>query len=564
VSVPVSGLASNQQYYFALVSTNSSGTTAGALELFTTGQASVSATTGQASAVGSTTATLSGTVNPGGLDTTHHFEYGTSAANLSSSTATVDDGSGSGSVVVSATLHGLKANTTYEVRLVATNAAGTSDGVEQTFTTTAAAAPTVVTNSATGALTSSVTLSGSVNPNGADTKYWFQYGTTPAYGSTTAVVDAGSGTAASQVSATLTKLKPNTAHLFRLVAQNTFGKRTGVSQVATTAATSRAADEQAITTAEQAVQRQAATVANAKASLAATEATIASSETPSATTIAQDRATVSQDDATVAADQQALAQTTLTAPVAGVVTAVNASVGAAVSGSGSTISSGGAASSGSSAGGAATGSGGAATGSAASSASSGSSSLFTIDSLNQLEIVAGFAEADATKIAVGQPATITLPALPNTEVAGRVVAVSATSTVISNVVTYNETIALINPSAAVKEGMTANVSVVDQTATNVLYLPTAAITTTGPASTVQLLQNAKTTVTRVTPGLVGNASTQIVSGIKAGAVVVEPSVSIAAASPSSSTTASSGGGIGSGGGFGGGGGGLGGGGLAGP
>ena len=58
------------------------------------------------------------------------------------------------------------------------------------------------------------------------------------------------------------------------------------------------------------------------------------------------------------------------------------------------------------------------------SSSSGSSGFVTIDSLGQLEIVAGFAEADATKIAVGQPATITFPALPDTEVAGKVVAVS--------------------------------------------------------------------------------------------------------------------------------------------
>ena len=48
--------------------------------------------------------------------------------------------------------------------------------------------------------------------------------------------------------------------------------------------------------------------------------------------------------------------------------------------------------------------------SAASSSSSWSSSggFVTIDDLKDLEVVAGFAEADATKIAVGQPATVTL------------------------------------------------------------------------------------------------------------------------------------------------------------
>ena len=555
VSVSVSGLAAGQNYYFALVATNSSGTTDGNLQLFTTGQASATATTGQASAIGSSTATLTGSVNPGALDTTDHFEYGTSAVALSSSTPTFNDGSGSGSVSVSVTLHNLKPDTTYEFRLVATNSSGTSAGVEETFTTLAANKPTVLTGSASGALTSSVTLSGSVNPSGSDTKYRFEYGTTSTYGSKTVVVDAGSGTTASQVSATLTGLKPDTEYIFRLVARNEFGTSTGLSGLVTTASSSRAADEQAVTTAEQTVQHQQATVATAKESLLQTQATVAASNTPATATIAGDRATVSQDEATVASDEAALGETTLRAPIAGTVTAVNASVGATAGAGSSTIGSGGASSTAgsSSTGGAA---GSSSLGSSSGSSSSGSS-LFTIDSLGQLEIIAGFAEADATQIAVGQPVTVTFSALPTTEVAGRVAAVSLTSTVVSNVVTYDETIILINPPPTVKDGMTANVSVVDQTVTDVLYVPSAAITTTGTTSTVQLLQNGKTTVTRVTTGLVGNSDTQILSGLTAGEVVVEPTVTVVG-----STSAS---GTGGGGGFGGGGfgGGLGGGGLGG-
>ena len=131
-------------------------------------------------------------------------------------------------------------------------------------------------------------------------------------------------------------------------------------------------------------------------------------------------------------------------------------------------------------------------------------------------------------------------------------AVSLTSTVVSNVVTYDETIALINPPSTVKDGMTADVSVVDQTATNALYVPSAAVTTTGTVSTVELLQNGKTTVTRVTTGLVGNSDTQILSGLKAGEVVVEPTVTVVGSTGSAGTTTGGGGGFG-GGGFGGGG-----------
>jgi multidrug efflux pump subunit AcrA (membrane-fusion protein) len=559
VSVPVSGLAPGQSYYFALVATNSAGTNDGSLALFAATAATPVATTGQASSIGSTTATLGGTVNPGALVTTDYFEYGTSATNLSSRTATFNDGSGSGSVSRTSTLHGLKPNTTYEFRLVATNSSGTSTGVQQTFTTTAASKPVVVTGSASGALTSSVTLSGSVNPAGTDTKYWFEYGTTSKYGAKTRVVDAGSGTTAAAVSATVTGLRPNTTYLFRVVARNGFGTSIGLGQVAPTAASSRSADEQAVTTAEQTVQRQEATVATAQASLAETEATIAASETPSTATIAQDQATVAANEATIASDQQALGETTLRAPIAGTVTASTATVGATASGSGSSITAADASTSSSST----SGSGSSTPASSSSSSSSSGSALFTIKSLRQLEIVAGFAEADATKIAVGQPATITFPALTNTEVAGRVSAVSLTSTTVSNVVTYYETIVLINPPSTVKEGMTADVSVVDQTATNALYVPSAAVTTGGTSSTVEVLHNGKTTVTRVVTGLVGNSDTQIVSGLKAGDVVVEPTASVTSTGAGSSSAAGAGGASGfPGGGFPGGGG-LGGGGLGG-
>ncbi len=511
--------------------TPGSTTTAGA------GSSEPSVTTGQGSNVGSATATLSGTVGPSGAETTYRFEYGTSASSLSSSTAELGAGSGAAVVSVTASLTGLKPGRTYYFQLVATNAAGTASGAEVSFTTLAAAKPTVTTASASNVLTTTATLNGSINPNGSDTKYRFEYGTTAAYSLKTAVVDAGSGTTAVQVSAAVTGLKPDTAYLFRLVATNNSGTSKGIGQIGKSAQSSCAADAATITSAEQTVAQQRVTVTSAEASLTQTKATIAASEKPSAATIAQDEATVRQNQATVAAAQAAVEQTTLKAPISGTITAVNGAVGATVSGNGSSVSRGASSSAASPSG-------------AGNGSSSNSSPFATIDSLNKLEIVSGFAEADATKLAAGQPATITFPALTNTEVAGKVVAVSSTSTVVSNVVTYNVTIILINPPPEVKEGMTASVSVVDQTRSHVLQLPTSAITTSGRISTVQLLQNGKTTVTPVTTGLVGDSSTEILSGLKRGDVVVIPTVAIAAASSSTPTTGAGGFGGGGGGGFG--------------
>jgi macrolide-specific efflux system membrane fusion protein len=175
-------------------------------------------------------------------------------------------------------------------------------------------------------------------------------------------------------------------------------------------------------------------------------------------------------------------------------------------------------------------------------------------------VVSDYAEANATKIAVGQPATITLAALPDTEITGEVTSVSPTASVVSNVVTYPVTVALENVPSDVREGMTAEVSVIVQTATDVLELPSAAITTLGSASTVTVLSNGVRTVKTVTVGLVGTSNTEILSGLTEGETVVEPTASVAASTGTTTGGTTTGGGGFGGGGFGGGGGGFGGGG----
>jgi multidrug efflux pump subunit AcrA (membrane-fusion protein) len=511
-----------------------------------------SVVTGTASGVGTATATLAGTVNPNGSNTTYRFQYGASAGSYPSSTARLGAGSGNLSVSVTANIAGLKAGRTYYFRLVASNATGTSNGADATFATTAAASPTVTTGSAASVLTKTATLTGTVNPNGSDTKVRFEYGTTAAYGLETPLVDAGSGSDATQVSAPIAGLKPDTTYLFRVVATNAAGTSAGIGQVMSTAASACVADATAITNAQQIVTDQQTSVATAQSSLTQTQATITASSTPSATTIAQDQAAVTQAKATLTADRKALAETLLRAPVYGTVTAVNGSVGDTVGGSGSSVSRGAAVSSSSSSSSTSSALGGGG-GNNSSSSSSSSSSFITIESLGRLQVVSGFAEADASKLAVGQPATVTFPALTNVEVAGKVTAVSSTSTVVSNVVTYNATISLINSPSDVKEGMTANVAVVTQTRARVLELPSSAITTNGTVSTVNVLSNGQSTATRIQTGLVGSSSTEILGGLKAGDVVVIPTVNVSAATSSTSTTGGFGGGGFGGGGFGGGG-----------
>ncbi|MEA2163630.1 MAG: hypothetical protein QOK37_1757 [Thermoanaerobaculia bacterium] len=92
--------------------------------------------TGSASAIGQTSATLSGTVNPNGASTTLYFDYGPTTSY--GSLATLGNiGSGTTSVTQSLSVNGLSCGTTYQFRARAENSGGTNSGGNQAFTTSA-------------------------------------------------------------------------------------------------------------------------------------------------------------------------------------------------------------------------------------------------------------------------------------------------------------------------------------------------------------------------------------------------------------------------------------------
>jgi hypothetical protein len=72
---------------------------------------------------------------------------------------------------------------------------------------------------------------GKVNPEGAETKYYFEYGATESYGSKTAEASTGSGTGNVEVSKTIASLASNTKYHYRLVATNSNGTTDGADQV---------------------------------------------------------------------------------------------------------------------------------------------------------------------------------------------------------------------------------------------------------------------------------------------------------------------------------------------
>jgi streptogramin lyase len=200
------------------------------------------ATTGGATAVTATTATVNGSITPNSQSTTYSFEWGTTPS-YGQTSATVSAGSGAAAQAVGAGLTGLTPSTTYHARVVATNATGTTYGPDMAFTTTQPGAPTATSDPATAIDAAGATLNGLVNPENGATTYRFEWGVDTTYGNRVPAADTAvaSDAADHQVSDILTGLAPNTTYHFRVVATSPSGTTNGADQAFTTDAVAPAA-----------------------------------------------------------------------------------------------------------------------------------------------------------------------------------------------------------------------------------------------------------------------------------------------------------------------------------
>jgi hypothetical protein len=221
VGVTLFGLVSGTTYQYRVILTNASGTTNGAPAQFT---AAIPPETPELE--GKETATgvkLKGTLNPNkkGSPATYEFLYKQSPTECTEGHATPPEQStGELREQIETEPAGLLPNTIYTFCLRVHNGeeAAISTPIKLT---TPAVAPTVGLESFTNVGSTSAELQAQVDPGGAPTTYFFQYGTTPAYGSTTPVASAGAGSEAVSVLAKLEGLEPNTPYYFRVVASNT-------------------------------------------------------------------------------------------------------------------------------------------------------------------------------------------------------------------------------------------------------------------------------------------------------------------------------------------------------
>jgi hypothetical protein len=189
--------------------------------------------TGDASAIGKTSATVHGSVNPEGIELQScAFEYGESTAYGQSAPCAetpTEIGAGTEPVAVHADLTGLVVGTDYHVRLVATNVNGESQAGDEAFRTLS---PPVVTNEqVAGAGSSEAVVQAEVNPEGFASTYHVEYGLSSSYGKSTSERGVGSDSSPHLINVALAGLAPGSTYHWRVVATNSIGTSEGPDQL---------------------------------------------------------------------------------------------------------------------------------------------------------------------------------------------------------------------------------------------------------------------------------------------------------------------------------------------
>lgn len=217
----------------------------------------------------------------------------------------------------------------------------------------------------------------------------------------------------------------------------------------------------------------------------------ANSSASQAASAAQDMAAVTQAQLAVTTAQNAVNNATLVAPAAGQVAQINTAVGSTVSGSATSQN----------------------------SSASAAATQFIILTPGSFQVTGTVSDSVISEVAIGQRAAVT-PAGSPSGLAGTVTSVGVIATVSSGVATFPVTVQITGTHPALRDGMSASVTVVINEVVGVLTVPTSAVHTNGTTSTVEVLKNGAPTPVVVTVGAADASRTEITSGLAAGDTVV--------------------------------------------
>jgi len=179
---------------------------------------------------------------------------------------------------------------------------------------------------------------------------------------------------------------------------------------------------------------------------------------------------------------------------------------------------------------------------ASNSSSSGSNNTTSSNSLMAISnkmnplISVDVSESDIIKIAIDQKVTMTLDAFNDKTFTGKVVAINKTGTTSSNVTNYPVTIQFDEQNNNVLPNMSATANIILETKTDVLSVPSAAVTQSGSEYTVQVLANGKAETKTVQVGMNSDEAIEITSGLTEGEEVITSTVTKTSTTTSSSSS----------------------------
>jgi HlyD family secretion protein len=144
---------------------------------------------------------------------------------------------------------------------------------------------------------------------------------------------------------------------------------------------------------------------------------------------------------------------------------------------------------------------------------SSSTSVVTLIT-KQLVAIISLNEVDVAKVKVGQKATLAFDALEDLNITGIVSEVDAIGTVSQGVVSYNVKINLDVSDQRIKSGMSVTASIIVDSKSDVLVIPSSAIKTSNEVSYVEISKDGKTSQQTIETGLSDDANTEVTSGLK--------------------------------------------------
>ena len=181
---------------------------------------------------------------------------------------------------------------------------------------------------------------------------------------------------------------------------------------------------------------------------------------------------------------------------------------------------------------------------------SSGTALASVVSPSRLSASASISQSDIASLKVGQKAQMTIDGYTTDAFTGRISFISSepassssSATSSSSSTQYSITVSSEDLPKLAKSGMTGTLDIVIQQATDVLMVPTTAVSGSASTSFVRVMQDGQPVFRQVQTGMATSSYTEITSGLTAGETVVTGQYTDGANSTSSNSTQRSGGGL---------------------